>query len=267
MRSRGAHAPTGAARVGGNVWKQFAERQTLARIARNLNAGASGIFDWRRRYFDNFAKVPEETWRMLCPGGNVARERAETIFRDTLERSSAVDPADKVMHWDAQTYLTGLFQQDDRMSMAHSLESRVPLADPRVVRFAFQSGFDLKFRDGASKWILREAVADVIPAEVLNRRKVGFDTPAVRWMQTRHRDWVRDTLTSGAARDRGLWNTHALGRWLDQTHEPLWFDVTWKALCIEVWARLTLDGEWRRHSSADAPEPASQPHRVRTAET
>ena len=258
LRRTGTSTPAGPARPGGNVWKQFAERGTLLRIARNLSSGALAMGDWRERYFHNFAKVPEGTWRALIPTRDVvSRERARSTFHDTLARSAAVDPADKVMHWDAQTYLTGLFQQDDRMSMAHSLESRVPLADPRVVRFAFRSGFDLKFRDGASKWILRQAVADVIPAEVLNRRKVGFDTPAVRWMQGPHRDWVRDTLTSSAARSRGLWNTAALARWLDDPRDPLWFDVAWKALCIEVWATLSLDGGWRAHGTGDAPPPPS----------
>ncbi len=261
LRRRGASgssasAPT-SARVGGNVWKQLAEPATLRRIARNLRAGLGTVTDWRERYFGNFAKVPEATWRELMPGdAMVSRDRVRGVFRETVDASPATDPADKVMHWDSQTYLTGLFQQDDRMSMAHSLESRVPLADPRVVRFAFRSGFDLKFRDGASKWILRQAVADVIPAEVLNRRKVGFDTPAVRWMQGPHRAWVRDVLTSNAARSRGFWDVRSLDRWLDRTSDPLWFDVIWKALCIELWAVNTLDGRWRRYSTADAEPPS-----------
>src|SRR4029077_548622 len=107
------------------------------------------------------------------------------------------------------------FHQDDRMSMANSLESRVPLADPRVVRFAWHTSFDLKVRSGASKWILREAVADVIPAEVLNRRKVGFDTPAEKWMRGSQSGFVRDLLLSTRARTRGLWNGSGVERLLD----------------------------------------------------
>ncbi len=269
LRARASRASNpgaaGPATVGGNVWKQFAERGTLERIARNVRTGADGLFDWRDRYFNNFAKVPEAHWRdLFADPAMVSRASMRALFRETVDASPATDPADKVMHWDAQTYLTGLFQQDDRMSMAHSLESRVPLADPRVVRFAFRSGFDLKFRDGASKWILRRAVADVIPAEVLNRRKVGFDTPAVRWMQSTHRDWVRDTLTSQAARSRGFWNARAMNAWLDRPADPLWFDVMWKALCVELWATLTLDGGFARYSTADAPPPVTTHGAART---
>lgn len=243
------HAPSAEApgAVGGNVWKQFAERKTLWRLAHNLRQNLSGLGDWQERYFHHFAKVPESMWTgLLAAPELVSRARCRAVFRETLAKSPAVDPADKVMHWDAQTYLTGLFQQDDRMSMAHSLESRVPMADPRLVRFAFRSGFPLKFRDGASKWILRQAVADVIPERVLNRRKVGFDTPAERWMRGPHAGWVRDTLTGGRARARGLWNTAALGRLLDEPDHPLWFDAVWKALCVETWARLVLDRDGDR---------------------
>lgn len=250
LAARGA--PTSAAddapgAVGGNVWKQFAERRTLWRLAHNLQQNLTGLGDWQDRYFHHFAKVPESTWSALFNAPEaVSRERCRALFRSTLAKSPATDPADKVMHWDAQTYLTGLFQQDDRMSMAHSLESRVPMADPRLVRFAFQSGFSLKFRDGASKWILRRAVADVIPERVLNRRKVGFDTPAERWMRGPHAPWVRETLTGARARARGLWNTRAVAALLDRPDHPLWFDAIWKCLCVETWARLVLDGDGDR---------------------
>src|SRR6185436_10077023 len=94
--------------------------------------------------------------------------------------------------------------------MANSLESRVPLADPRIVRFALHTPAEMKLRDGASKWILREAVADRIPTEVLNRRKVGFDTPAETWIKTTHKDFVGDMLLSRSARQRGLFHVRAL---------------------------------------------------------
>ena len=247
--SRGSSGSPGGAppAVGGNLRKQLLERRTLARIVANLRKGPAALLRWDERYFENFAKVPASSWSALFGDPSVlSRQRARDVFRATLDASPATDPADKLMHWDQQTYLTGLFQQDDRMSMGHSLESRVPMADPRMVRFAFRSGFDLKFRGGASKWILRQAVADVVPEEVLTRRKVGFDTPAETWMKGPSRDFVRDTLGSRAARERGLWNPRGLDALLDDTSTPLWFDVAWKALCIELWAQSSLDGGYTR---------------------
>ena len=146
------------------------------------------------------------------------------------------------MHWDMQTYLPGLFHQDDRMNMAAGLESRVPLADPRMVAFALQTAFDLKFRGGASKWVLRKAVSDVLPDWILNRRKVGFDTPAESWMRGQHAGFVRDLLLSQPSKNRGMWNLRGIEALLQNTRAPHWFDVTWKLVCLEAWARVFLDG-------------------------
>ena len=159
---------------------------------------------WQNSYFENFAQVSEHDWQRILNPALFSRDRCWRTFRDHIDRSPASDPTDKLMLWDLQTYLTGLFHQDDRMSMSASLESRVPFADPRVVRAAFHVDPDLKLRSAASKWILREAVSDVLPSFVLNRRKVGFDTPADRWMRTDHAGFVRDTLLSSRARQRGF---------------------------------------------------------------
>ncbi len=165
------------------------------------------------------------------------------MFIAGLDESPATEPSDKLLHWESRTYLPGLFQQDDRMSMANSLESRVPIADPRVVDFAFRTPFSLKFRAGASKWVLRQAVSDVIPEVVLNRRKVGFDTPAVRWMRDDHSDFVRDLLLSSRARSRGWIRARGIEDLLSRPEQPMWFDRVWKLACLESWARIFLDGE------------------------
>jgi asparagine synthase (glutamine-hydrolysing) len=222
--------------VGHNLMKQVLDLQNIRRLAR------LGVGGWQERYFDNFAKVPQSVWRTVLPSPEfVSRKRARNAFRDGVARSPAQDPGDKILHWDMQTYLTGLFQQDDRMSMANSLESRVPIADPRVVRFALHTRFDLKLRGGATKWVLRRAVSDVIPSAVLGRRKVGFDTPAESWMRDRHPDFVRELLLSKAARERGLYNAFAVKALLGAPRTPYWFDLVWKIASIEAWASTFLD--------------------------
>jgi asparagine synthase (glutamine-hydrolysing) len=256
--ARPAAPPGGPRRRGfrpsGNLWKQLVDPRNLGRLFDSM----AGLRGWRARYFRNFAKVPEALWLSVFDPSCVSRADAWEVYDRTLDASPALDPADKVMHFDMQTYLTGLFQQDDRMSMANSLESRVPLADPRMVEFAFGAGFDVKFRGGASKWLLRQAVADVVPEEVLTRRKVGFDTPAEQWMRSRHSSFVRDTLLSRRARERGLFSVAGIERILDRKDHPLWFDVVWKALCIETWATVFLDGA-RPVAVADAEPPPAQP--------
>jgi asparagine synthase (glutamine-hydrolysing) len=234
----GGPAAGSPAPVGGNLRRQLLELRTLRRLA----SSAPRLGDWRRLYFRNFASVPEAAWREVFGADEiVSRESCWLTFSDTVARSPAPDRGTKLLHWDLQTYLPGLFQQDDRMSMAVSLESRVPIADRRVVELAFKIPFDLKMRSGASKWILRRAVADVLPEEVLNRRKVGFDTPVERWMRETHAPFVRDVLLSRRARERGLWDAAGVERWLDRPERPGWTNVVWKVLCIELWARAYLD--------------------------
>lgn len=230
--------PGACAQPSGNLWKQLLDSRNLRRLAKN----AANMLDWQSRYFGNFAVVPEGMWRRFLPeSGIVDRRRCFDMFRDTTSKCNATDPATKALYWDSQTYLPGLFHQDDRMSMANSLESRVPLADPRILKFAFQCDFGLKQRDGASKWILRKAVAKSIPATVLNRRKVGFDTPTARWMQTDHASFIRSLLTSQRAKERGIFDTKQLTLFLDETSHPLWHDIIWKMACVEMWSQIFLD--------------------------
>lgn len=235
-RSGGAAAPKSSGRTA-NLAAQLFDVRNASRAARAL----MHVSDWRSRYFDHFASLPEPMLRSYFDPGFISRERCRATFDATIDLSPFNDPAAKVMHWDAQTYLPGLFLQDDRMSMAHSLESRVPLADPRLVRFAFSLPFDLKMRGGASKWVLRQAVADVLPQQVLERRKIGFDTPAERWLQGEHRGWAREILTSRAANERGLLRTKEVAALLDRPESPQWFNLIWKALCIELWAQQVVD--------------------------
>jgi len=228
-----------SAEVGGNLLRQLVDKRNLRRVMSVMRP----LRGWASRYFENFASVPEATWLQVFDPTVVSRGRARQQFNDGISRSPALDPGDRILHWDMQTYLPGLFHQDDRMSMANSLESRVPLADPRMVRFALHTGFDLKLRAGASKWILRQAVSDVLPEEVLNRRKVGFDTPAEAWMRGPHQDFVRDLLLSSAARSRGWWTPRGVEFALNNSESPQWFDVVWKLASIEAWARVFLDGQ------------------------
>jgi asparagine synthase (glutamine-hydrolysing) len=235
--------------VGGNIFRQFSDTRTIYRLLRN----AGNLMNWEMGYFENFAKIPEASWAQVFQSPVFySRERCRQLFHEVVNRSPATDPADKVMHWDAQTYLTGLFHQDDRMGMAVGLESRVPLADPRLVRFAFRTGFDLKFRGGASKWILRQAVSDILPESVLTRRKVGFDTPVESWMKEQHSGFLRDVLLSKRARQRGFWNSTAIDTLLSNQGATGWFDVVWKVLSIEIWASIFLDGSFNGASLPNA---------------
>ena len=90
--------------VGGNLHRQFSDTHTIYRLLRN----AGNLMNWEKSYFENFAKIPEASWAQVFHSPVFySRERCRQLFHETVNRSPATDPADKIMHWDAQTYLTG----------------------------------------------------------------------------------------------------------------------------------------------------------------
>jgi asparagine synthase (glutamine-hydrolysing) len=236
------YAQTGSnnrtAETGGN-FRQLGDWHRINRLVNNT----SNPVNWEKRFFENFAKLPEASWAEVFQSPIFySRERCHQLFHETVNRSPATGAADKIMHWDTQTYLPGVFHQDDRMSMAAGVESRVPFADPRLVRFAFRAGFDVKSCGGDAKGILWQAVADVLPQSVLTHCKVNFDTPAELWMKGQHSDFLRDVLQSKRASERGFWNCRTIDNLLSHNNTTGWFDVVWKVLCIETWASIFLDG-------------------------
>ncbi len=87
----------------------------------------------------------------------------------------------------------------------------------------------------------RQVAAPLIPDNVLNRRKVGFPTPVHSWLRGPHNGWLRETLLSSRAQQRGLWNRRAVETLLASPDSPLWFERVWKILSVETWARVYLD--------------------------
>src|SRR5438093_10202749 len=102
-------------------------------------------------------------------------------------------------HFDFKTLLPALLHVEDRVSMAHSLESRVPFVDTDVVELAATLPADVKFRHGHLKHSLKEAFREAVPREILDRRdKMGFPVPLGEWMKGELRDFIGDTLSRQA---------------------------------------------------------------------
>jgi asparagine synthase (glutamine-hydrolysing) len=109
-----------------------------------------------------------------------------------------------------------ILYKTDRMSMAHSLEVRPPFLDHRIIEFAARLPHDLKIRKSRLKFILRELMADKLPAPVLKRQKEGFDIPAHQWMRTILKPLLLDTLTQASVEGSGLLQWPAVERVMKQ---------------------------------------------------
>jgi asparagine synthase (glutamine-hydrolysing) len=200
-------------------------------------------------FFDNFASIGLARQRTLLTTPYAAMATpdraygASRAFYDAPNGSSTV--LDRLLYADMKTYLVELLMKQDQMSMAASIESRVPFLDHHLVEFAATLPPRLKLRGFKTKWILREAVKGILPHEILTRRKMGFPVPFALWMKEGWGSVARDVLLDRRTRERGIIDPGAVDRLL-VTHasgEQEGGDAIWSLLNLELWYRTHIDGE------------------------
>ena len=128
------------------------------------------------------------------------------------------------------------------MSMAHGLESRVPLLDHPLVEIAASIPADIKFRNGDLKHLLKKALQPYLPNSILQRKdKMGFPVPLNDWLAKRGpaREFVLDVFSSRAARERPLFNNEQVIKQISM--ENRFGRTTWGMLSLELWQRLFFD--------------------------
>jgi len=202
-----------------------------------------GLFeDMDRRYFRLVNRAPslddEVNWPLLEPYS--ARGTFRKIFNgDNVRKESYFD---LMTHFDFKTLLPALLQVEDRMSMAHGLESRVPLLDHPIVELAATIPADVKFKDGKMKHILTQVVKPYLPEIILNRKdKMGFPTPLTEWLAGEAREFVHDIFSSSKALHRDLINNKKVLEGLDD--EPRYGRKVWGLLSLEIWQQEFHDRE------------------------
>jgi len=199
-------------------------------------------------YFDNFAVFGRaRQHEVLSPA---MRERLAGIdpyaaHHAALGRTNARALLNRLLYADTKTYLHELLMKQDQMSMAASIESRVPFLDHPLVEFAAALPLRMKLRGVTTKYILREAMKPWLPAEILGRRKMGFPVPVGAWFAGAHRHLIDEFVLSPRAAARGLFDMNAISRMADlhlrgeQKHEQR----LWALVNLEIWQRIFLDGE------------------------
>jgi asparagine synthase (glutamine-hydrolysing) len=158
---------------------------------------------------------------------------------------------DKMTHFDFKCLLPALLQVEDRMSMAHGLESRVPLLDHPLVEFAATVPADMKFKGGNMKQLLKQVFSAEIPEQILKRRdKMGFPVPLKEWFDSELKEFVLDTFGTMAGKHRPYINSKAVLSNLGS--EARFSRKTWGLLSLELWHQQFHDkaAEWRRHAKS-----------------
>jgi len=218
------------------------------RLAKGFLATASLPFEERyRSYVECFSDEFAE---------ELLRDRGDCDFDplgSALRSAQSDDDLNRMLAVDAETQLPDdLLLLTDKMSMAVSLECRVPLLDHELVELAARIPEDVKIRGGRLKNVMKHALADVLPADILERKKRGFGTPMGAWLKGDLAPLVRDVLSEDAVASRGLFRPAAITR-LIADHEANRLDGTDRLLALvnlEIWARIYLD----RRAPSDVAE-------------
>jgi asparagine synthase (glutamine-hydrolysing) len=219
-----------------------------SRLAKNfLSAAALPFAERYRAYVGVFGD--EEIDRLMT----VPPTRRVDPIGAAFEAARGEDALARLFAVDARTQLPDdLLMLTDKMTMATSLECRVPLLDHELVELAAQIPASIKVAGGELKALMKKALADVLPAEVLHRPKRGFGAPMGAWMKGALAELVDSALSQKSLERRGLLN-HAPVAQLIEAHRANRIDGTDKLLALlnlEIWARMYLD----QRSSSDVAE-------------
>jgi asparagine synthase (glutamine-hydrolysing) len=200
--------------------------------------------DLESLYLDNFyAAFPEAEQTRLFPA--LASASPYQNFRRYWDAHPGLPLLKRMLYADQKTYLVELLMKQDRMSMAASIESRVPFLDHHFVEFSARVPDRLKLRGGEGKYIVKKAVEDLLPRDIVYRKKMGFPTPLRQWLldpradalyaMLRARDGLLSAYIDSTALD-GLLARHKSGS-EDAT------DRIWRLLNLQVWGDLFLAGK------------------------
>ena len=218
-------------------------------------------------FFDNFAAIGLARQRDLLIAALRRQPRRRDVYGPSRQYFDAPNGRstvlDRLLYADLKTYLVELLMKQDQMSMAASIESRVPFLDHKLVEFAAALPPRLKLRGFTTKWILREAVRSILPPEILSRPKMGFPVPfgdldARRVERRRARRAARLPQPSARHRRAGRRSSGCSRR--TQSGAADGADAIWSLLNLELWYRTFIDGDGVQtlpalQASAATPQP------------
>ncbi|HQU83611.1 MAG TPA: asparagine synthase (glutamine-hydrolyzing) [Pyrinomonadaceae bacterium] len=222
---------TGASVIGGRLSRTFLTRQS----------------DIENLFFDNFSVFSKSMQDKMLSDETKARIHEQNPYfhqNRWIQKTDAENILDRLLYADTKTYLHELLMKQDQMSMAASIESRVPFLDHELVGFTAKMPIEMKLRGKTTKWILREAMKGILPDAILNRSKMGFPVPIGNWFRNEFKHVVDEYVLSERALNRGIFNADFVKELVakhnsgENHDERLWFLVN-----FEIWQRQILEGE------------------------
>ena len=199
-------------------------------------------------YFDNFAVFSRSSQDQLLTHETIDRIGGINPYagvRRVLFETDAKSLLDRLLYADIKTYLHELLMKQDQMSMAASVESRVPFLDHKLVEFTSALPDRLKLNRWTTKYVLRESMKGILPEQILRRPKMGFPVPIGSWFRGAYAPVLEEYVLSSRAMDRGIFN-HQFVRTLVNQHqrgEANHSERLWSLVNLEMWLRRFIDDD------------------------
>jgi asparagine synthase (glutamine-hydrolysing) len=265
----------------GRIYKNLAPRKVREFVRNSVATGSRGsarvrnklshtfigcdVDDWNAIYFDNFFSAFSEPMQTELLQQHTAAEGAAYSAASTLTGQDGRGPLDRLLYMDMKGYLVELLMKQDTMSMAASVESRVPFLDHPLVEFAASLPARVKVRGFEGKWILKQAVADLLPKSIIYRKKMGFPTPFEVWARGPELNRISKLLLDERTTARGIFKKSAVEALLleHRSGTKIHTNRLWRLLNLELWQRIFVDGDQKpmelreRYWAVGTPNPAS----------
>lgn len=229
-------------------------RRSMLKTSRVLPRGTYGkgfirsiSLDPTARYVDSVTYFDRDSQLDLISGDArqaIGEYDPSLGFEEIFDTPAIRSRLERLLYLDSKTYLPGdILVKVDRMSMANSLETRAPLLDHRLIEFAQTIPAEFKLRGIETKYILKQAALGLVPEEIINRPKQGFDVPIRRWFNHELREMLDDTLNDQRARERGDFNHKAVLAILNEHRRGTRDHARrlWGLLVLELWRRVFID--------------------------
>lgn len=171
--------------------------------------------------------------------------RPQDILEGHLKRTNAKSPLNRMIYLDVKTYLPTLLTNEDKTSMAFSLEARVPVLDDVMVEFSGRIPPCYKIRGFTLKNIPRKAAMGTLPKDVIDHKKMGFPVPIALWFRRELKEFLHDILLSPEAKGRGFLQPEYVRRIVEKHVRGVrdYSEQLWCLLNFELWNRLYIDPE------------------------
>ncbi|HWZ81670.1 MAG TPA: asparagine synthase (glutamine-hydrolyzing) [Terriglobales bacterium] len=220
---------------------------TLRRKLEHTFLGKDGA-SWASFYFDNFFSAFGEAEQTGLLTSEFARQFApSTAYKSVLDywEHSSGEMLQRLLYTDIKTYLVELLMKQDNMSMAASIESRVPFLDHVLVEYATRIPREMQIKGLTGKTILKKAMEDILPHSIIYRPKLGFPTPWSGWLAGPRLESIRAMLLEPRSLNRGYFRREAIDKLFNEHRDKHRdnYDRIWRLLNLEMWHRVCLENE------------------------